>query len=158
MDVVTETNPEMRNKIGSIDALKQAARRYNRKIHRESQPPEQPMLYQMEFQPKQLTINPVDVQPPVTNLEFQRTFQPVTSHMLLDHEGGETDIVSFIQAGNYEVVGEFPADFQFSMDLSGQVGHYTEVYTEGMETEELVNTEEVVVPICSEQVTLEEIA
>merc|ERR1712083_49349 len=41
----------------------------------------------------------------------------------------------------------FPADFHFSMDLSGQVGHYTVVYTE-----------EVVVPICSEQVTLEEIA
>jgi len=158
MDVVTETSPEMRNKIGSIDALKQAARRYNRKLHRESQPPEQPMQYHMDFQPKQLNINPVDAQPPVTNLDFQRTVQPVTSHMLLDHDGGEADIVSFIQSGNYEVVGEFPVDFQFSMDLSDQVGHYTEVYTEGMETEELVNREEVVVPICSEEVTLEEIA
>jgi len=161
MDVVTETSPEMRNKIGSIDALKQAARRYNRKIHRDSQPAVQPVVYHMEFQSEKLTLDPMDAEPPVTlitNMDSQRTVQPVTSHMLLDHDAGETDIVSFIQSGNYEVVGEFPADFQFSMDLPGQVGHYTEVFTDGLETEELVNTEEVEVPRCSEQVTLEEIA
>jgi len=156
MDVVTETSPEMRNKLGSIDALKQAARRYNRKIHRESHPPVQPMLYHMEIQPEKLAIDPVDAEHPVgqiTNMDSQQTAQPVTSHMLLDHVGGETGIVSLVQSGNYEVVGEFPADFQFSIDISDQVGHYTEVYTE-----QLVNTEEVEVSICSEQLTLEEIA
>merc|ERR1712179_842752 len=89
----------------------------------------------------------------ITNMDSQQTAQPVTSHMLLDHVGGETGIVSLVQSGNYEVVGEFPADFQFSIDISDQVGHYTEVYTE-----QLVNTEEVEVSICSEQLTLEEIA
>jgi len=124
MDVVTDTNPEMRNMIGSIDALKQAARRYNRKLHRD---------------PLQ------GVQP---------------SNMLLAPNGEDIYVPSSVYE-NYEVVGEFPADFQFSVEVSDQVGHYTEVSTAGgQESERKVITEEVVVPVVpvykSEQVTVEE--
>jgi len=36
MNVVSDTNPEVRNMIGSVDALKQAARRFNRKMYKKS--------------------------------------------------------------------------------------------------------------------------
>eukprot|EP00092_Neocalanus_flemingeri_P035182 GFUD01038286.1.p1 GENE.GFUD01038286.1~~GFUD01038286.1.p1 ORF type:complete len:644 (-),score=182.85 GFUD01038286.1:142-2073(-) len=118
MDVVTETNPEMRNMIGSIDALKQAARRYNRKIQKES----------------------------------QQVYPHNTHNLLLDSED------MFVPASvyqNYEVVGEFPADYQFSVEVSDQVGHYTEVSSENVET--LTEEQVPAVVLCkSEQVTVEE--
>ena len=41
-EVVNETNGEVREMIGSIDALKQAARRFNRKLHKDVKPQESP--------------------------------------------------------------------------------------------------------------------
>ena len=113
MDVVTETNPEMRNMIGSIDALKQAARRYNRKLHKESQ--------QQHVYPTDLLLDSSDMYVPASVYQ------------------------------NYEVVGELPADFKFAVEMSDQVGLYTEVST--------VETAEEVPPVPvfkSEQVTMEE--
>jgi len=94
MDVVTETNPDMRNMIGSIDALKQAARRYNRKLHKESQQVYVPNLF----------------------VESDRLYLPDTVYQ------------------NYEVVGEFPTDYQFPLEVSDQVAHYTEVSTVDIDT------------------------
>jgi len=131
MDVVTDTNPEMRDMIGSIDALKQAARRYNRKLHKDSQ---------------------------------QQGLQP---NMLLTPNGEDIYVPTSVY-DNYEVVGEFPADYQFSVEVSDQVGHYTEVSTVGLEAGPKVGAEEVsavtarteevpAVPVYkSEQVTVEE--
>jgi len=78
MDVVIETSPEMRNKIGSIDALKQAARRYNRKLQKDT----------------------------------QHTFD---GNMMLATTG-EAIVVPASVYENYEIVGEFPADYQFSTE------------------------------------------
>merc|ERR1719186_1297982 len=89
MGVLTETNPDMRNMIGSVDALKQAARRYNRKLHKESQQVYKPNIF----------------------MESDGMCLPDTIYQ------------------NYEVVGEFPVDYQFPLEVSDQVGHYTEVST-----------------------------
>jgi len=78
MDVVIETSPEMRNKIGSIDALKQAARRYNRKLQKDT----------------------------------QHTFD---GNMMLATTG-EAIVVPASVYENYDIVGEFPADYQFSTE------------------------------------------
>jgi hypothetical protein len=77
MNVVADTNPEMRNMKGRIDALKQAARRYNRKIH--------------------------------------QGFQP---NLLLSTNGNGVDIyVPSSVDENYEIVWEFPANYQFSVEV-----------------------------------------
>jgi len=104
MDVVTDTNPEMRDMIGSIDALKQAARRYNRKLHKDSQQ------------------------------------QGPPPNMLLAPNGEDIYVPTSVY-DNYEVVGEFPADYQFSVEVSDQVGHYTEVSTAGLEAVPVVSAE-----------------
>jgi len=128
MDVVTETNPDMRNMIGSIDALKQAARRYNRKLHKESQQVYQPNLL----------------------MESDGLCLPDTVYQ------------------NYEVVGEFPVDYQFPLEVSDQVGHYTEVstvnigatdtpsVTVGTDTVEHVAVEPVAVDTVAEGIFMEE--
>jgi len=86
MDVVTDTNPEMRNVIGSIDALKQVARRINRKLQKDNNPVEQPQ-------------------------------------MMID---SSTLITNIGQYQDYEVVGEFPADYQFTLEVSDQGGLFTD--------------------------------
>jgi len=78
MDLVTETRPEQRDMIGSVDALKQAARRYNRKLQRRALAP-----------PNQL--QPAAAIVPISNLS------------------------------NYEVVEEFPADYQFMLETDSEL-------------------------------------
>jgi len=116
MDVVTDTDPEVRNMIGSIDALKQAARRFNRKMYKK------PL-------------------PPITNTSTT-TF----------HNSVEDNFAPSTVFENYEVVGEFPADFQFSVDLD-HVEHHTDIST--IEIGEIV---EVTVPMyeSDEKVPLKE--
>lgn len=161
MDVVTETSPEMRNKLGSIDALKQAARRYNRKLHRDSHPTVQ-LVPVDEGSQHSTQLKKVDIDshpamvPIITHIDSKPVVQPITTHMLLDQAIGNTDIISNLQYGNYEVVGEFPADFQFSLDLSEQAGNITEMYSGILENEGIVITQQETVTEGKEQVTLEE--
>jgi len=96
MDVVTETNPEMRDMIGSIDSLKQAARRYNRKVLKESHQSYQPNL-----------------------LQSDGLYLPDSVYQ-------------------HEVIGEFPANYQFPLEVSDQVEYYTDVST--VETDTNVDT------------------
>jgi len=49
-EVVNGTNGEVRQMIGSIDALKQAARRFNRKLHKDGRTQESPTSYYENFQ------------------------------------------------------------------------------------------------------------
>merc|ERR1719347_649664 len=94
--------------------------------------------------------------PIITQIDSKPVVQPITTHMLLDQAIGNSDIISNLQYGNYEVVGEFPADFQFSLDLSEQAGNFTEVYSGMLENEGIVITQQETVPEGREQLTLEE--
>ena len=78
-EVVNDTNNDVRDMIGSVDALKQAARRFNRKLQNKDT--------------KQATIAVSSKADP------------------------SSMIVGVEDLSRYEVVGEFPVDLQFSLDI-----------------------------------------
>ena len=82
-EVVNDTNNDVRDMIGSVDALKQAARRFNRKLQNKDTKPS----------PGQATIAVSSKADP------------------------SSMIVGVEDLSRYEVVGEFPVDLQFSLDI-----------------------------------------
>ena len=84
-EVVNETNGEVRDMIGSIDALKQAARRFNRKLHKDVRPQESPSS----------SYENVQQYFPVTNLENYQVVEefPVDLQFVEvgDFQSGDTD-------------------------------------------------------------------
>ena len=82
-EVVNDTNNDVRDMIGSVDALKQAARRFNRKLQNK------------------------DTKPSTGQATIAVSSKADPSSMIV----GVEDL------SRYEVVGEFPVDLQFSLDI-----------------------------------------
>ena len=82
-EVVNDTNNDVRDMIGSVDALKQAARRFNRKLQNK------------------------ETKPSLGEATIAVSSNADPSSMIV----GVEDL------SRYEVVGEFPVDLQFSLDI-----------------------------------------